>query len=114
MNLMFKRISYIIALQFTAFVFFLLLINGMIFLAVDYDNAQRQSHQRIARSMQVLTENWSDNPQKLVMQLPPMIRDRLRIVNMKMQPIFTGMFFSDVPFDPTEGISTVEMGSGRN
>lgn len=110
---MFKRISYIIALQFTAFVFFLLLINGMIFLAVDYDNAQRQSHQRIARSMQVLTENWSDNPQKLVMQLPPMIRDRLRIVNMKMQPIFTGMFFSDVPFDPTEGISTVEMGDER-
>jgi signal transduction histidine kinase len=32
---------------------------------------------------------------------------------MKMQPIFTGMFFSDVPFDPTEGISTVEMGDER-
>ncbi len=110
---MFKRIGYIIALQFTVFVFLLLLINGVLFLAVDFDNAQRQSHERIGRSMEILTNNWDDNPQKLVMRLPPMIRDRLRIVNMKMEPIFTGMFFTDVPFEPEEGISTITLGGER-
>lgn len=110
---MFKRISYIIALQFTAFVFILLLINGMTFFAVDYDNAQRQSYQRISRSMEALTNNWNDDPHMLVAQLPPTIRGRLRIINMKMQPIFTGMFFSEIPFKPDEGISTVIVGGER-
>ncbi len=110
---MFKRISYIIALQFTAFVFLLLLVNGSIFLAVDYDNAQRQSHHRISQSMSLLTKNWHDDPRMLVTQLPAMIRGRLRIINMKMEPIFTGMFFSDIPFTPSEGISTVLVGRER-
>lgn len=110
---MFKRIGYIIALQFTVFVFLLLLINGVLFLAVDFDNAQRQSRQRIGQSMEILTNNWDDNPQKLVMRLPPMIRDRLRIVNMKMEPVFIGMFFTDVPFEAKEGISTIMLGGER-
>lgn len=112
-NIMFKRIGYIIAMQFTALVFLLMLINGIIFLAVDFDNAQRQSRQRLGRSMEILTTNWSDNPRELITQIPAMIRDRLRIVRVNRQPVFTGMFFSDVKFEPEEGISTVVLGGER-
>jgi signal transduction histidine kinase len=108
---MFKRISYQIALQFTAFVLLFLLANGAIFLAADLINAKRQSHFRLER----IAENVVRNPGKMPLlspDLPPMrsprevpgpMRERVRILSETGQVLFGGALFGDVPFGGREG-----------
>ena len=45
--MLFRKISYKIALQFMAFVFLLLFINGALFFAVDFGNSRRQMQFRL-------------------------------------------------------------------
>lgn len=99
----FRRISYRIALQFTAFVFVLLLINGAVFLAVDFKNAERQSHTRIVRLAQFVIDQAESGPVALAERLPPVTRDRVRIVHHDGSLVYGGAFFSDIPFVPKAG-----------
>jgi signal transduction histidine kinase len=102
---MFKRISHIIAVQFTAFVFALFLVNGVIFLAADFTNAQRDSHMRLERTIRSVAEVPFRNTDTLIRLLPPPVRERVRIVDMNGEAIYTGTFFGAIPFSPVEGFS---------
>ena len=93
-----KRISYRIALQFTAFVFVLLLINGAIFLVADIGNAQRQSHLRLQRQSNMIVQHVSSDVEDFLSSIPSPLRDRVRIVNALGQPQYAGAFFNDIPF----------------
>ncbi len=104
---MFRRISYRIALQFTAFVFVLLLINGAVFLAVDFKNAERQGHTRLVRLAQFVIDQAENGPLALAERLPPVTRDRARIVNADGSVVYAGTFFGDIPFVPRAGFEKV-------
>ena len=103
--MLFKKISHRIALQFTAFVFVLLIVNGAIFLAVDLGNAQRRSHQRLGGFAQTAIQRFLSQTETLPPDLPFPVRDRVRIVNSTGQTIFTGPMFPDIPFSPAEGLN---------
>lgn len=102
---MFRRISHTIAVQFTAFVFLLLLLNGVIFLAADFTNAKRDSHLRLERTIRSIAEVPFRDPQSLIRLLPPPMRERIRIVDAEGEAIYTGTFFAAIPFSETEGFS---------
>lgn len=121
--MIFQRIRIHIAAQFTAFVFALLLINGAIFLTVDLTNARRQSHRRLTDVAHSIALQMSADADDFVPQIalpprgngapspgrfPPM-RDRFRIVDTSGNTLEGGSLFMDIPFLPTEGISSVEM-----
>src|SRR4051812_19967332 len=95
--MIFKRISYKIALQFMGFVFLLSLINGSIFLIADLSNARRQTQDRLTRLFHFVNEHGTiltDLPESL----PPMIRDQVRVVDPSGQTIYSGSLFNDIPF----------------
>jgi len=102
---MFQKISHRIALQFTAFVFLLLLVNGAIFLAVDLENAQRRSQQRLGGFAETAVQRFFSRAEPLPPDLPPPVRARVRIVDSSGQTIFTGPMFPDIPFVPSDGLS---------
>ncbi len=104
---MFRRISYRIALQFTGFVFALLLVNGLIFLAADFGNARRQLGDRLERMAQLVLERTVVAPEGITVALPPPMRERVRIVDFEGNPVYTGGFFEDVPFSEQVGIRRV-------
>lgn len=102
---MFRKISYTIALQFTAFVFLLFLINGAIFLVADFQNARRQSEMRLGRTLQLISTQWDGNISQFPQAIPAMIRERVRIFDTLGQPVYVGGFFSGVPFLFDQGVS---------
>ncbi|MBP9850677.1 MAG: HAMP domain-containing histidine kinase [Candidatus Peribacteraceae bacterium] len=108
---MFKRISFRIALQFTAFVLGLFLLNGIIFLAADISNARRQTHFRLSReSFDLLRQ--IDDPRFPVLrpgELSPKMRERVRFLNASGKTLYTGSFLADVPFTPHDGFTRVRM-----
>lgn len=119
---MFKRISYIIAAQFTGFVFLLLLINGAIFLFADLSNARRQSHQRLTEvAHSIVLQMESDMDAVLAVPPPPRddgapppgrfppMRDRIRILDASGTTLEGGSLFMEIPFTPKEGISQVTL-----
>jgi signal transduction histidine kinase len=104
---MFRRISYTIALQFTAFVFLLVLVNGTVFLVADFHNARRQSESRLGRSLQLIATQWDGNISRFPQSIPAMIRERVRIFDIQGQPMYVGGFFAGVPFLFKEGMSSM-------
>lgn len=105
---MFRRISYKIALQFTAFVFLLFLINGVVFLAVDFGNAGRQMRFRLERVTEGIAYRFEPNVSPLPpVGLPPGMRDRVRILDPEGKVLFNGALMSDVPFVKGEGFAEV-------
>lgn len=101
---MFKRISYIIALQFTLFVFVLFMVNGAIFLAADFSNARRQSQARLQRTLQDVITIRNING-----QMPPHLRDRVRIVDDAWTPLYAGGFFDEIPLERIAGLSRINI-----
>lgn len=108
---MFKRISYRIALQFTAFVLGLFLVNGIIFLAADITNARRQTHYRLSRESLVVVRHLDDSraPDLHLEDLPMPMRDRVRFLNASGKTLYAGRFFSDVPFVQEQGFSRMHI-----
>jgi len=106
---MFTRISHRIALQFTLFVFFLLLLNGAVFLAVDLGNAQRRSSMRLEGPVGQAVQQFASGMEVPPPELPPMMRDRMRIVNERGEVIFGGEVFTGMPFKAAKGVSRVEV-----
>lgn len=102
-----RRISYRIALQFTAFVFVLLLINGAMFLAVDITNAHRLANLRLMnRATGFVNQHPRVSPESLAKFLSPMLLLRTRIVDVLGNPMHEGEFFSDIPFSPAPEFSS--------
>ncbi len=106
---MFKHISHRIALQFTAFVFLLLLLNGLVFLIADYHNVLRMSHDRLVR-----TSNEMQRPAMMALQgmpvgVPPPMMERMRIMDSSGNIVVSGSFFSEIPFEKKVGFTSVEL-----
>lgn len=105
---MFKRISYRIALQFTAFVFLLLAVNGTIFLVADYGNAHRQTQFRLERLSHMPLNSFPPPPGGGPPEgLPPMVKERARILDSGGNILYDGGFFDDIPFVNKEGLSRI-------
>ncbi len=105
-----RRISYRIALQFTAFVFGLLVINGALFLAVDIVNAGRLAHLRLMNHASGFTQQHSEvAPEGLGAFLPPMLRERTRIADPEGNSVYAGELFSDVPFSSAPEFSSARI-----
>ncbi len=95
--MIFRRISYRIALQFTTFVFLLLLINGALFIAVDYGNTRRQTQARMERNVQLITQLIASPNVDLHDALPPPLRQRVRVLDAARRPVYIGEVFADIP-----------------
>lgn len=108
---MFRAISHRIALQFMGFVFLLLLINGIIFLAADVENTRRQMQIRLSRTTQLVMERTSITESGITVTLPPVTREQVRIVNLDGRISYEGGFFADIPFKPDTGISAMVLGN---
>lgn len=106
---MFKKISLMIALQFTAFVFLLFLVNGLIFLGVDFQNAQRQTSDRLLRTADFVLAQFIPGRGIPIASVSPMIRDRVRIADSKGEVLFEGGIFDSVPFTTEEGLSDIRI-----
>jgi len=104
---MFKKISYLLALQFTAFVFVLLLINGSLFLAADFRNAHQQTQRRLGTSLRLVLERIEPDTFRLAAPLPPMIREHVRVLDANGSIMYTGDLFSGIPFEPNRELKTV-------
>lgn len=96
--MIFRRISYRIALQFTGFVFLLFMVNGAMFLAADFQNARRMFDFRLEQSSAVVMRNLKAWPDVKPHELPAHMRDRIRIVNIQGMPVYAGAMFTEVPF----------------
>jgi signal transduction histidine kinase len=101
--MIFRRISYTLALQFTAFVFVLFLVNGTIFLLADFGNARRDMHFRMARTSQTIVQNALRSPRDIGATIPPMMRDRVRIFDALGRPMYAGALLADEPFTSEQG-----------
>lgn len=104
----FRRIGYAIALQFTAFVFGLLLVTGTVFLAADVYHRNRETRMRLERQLvQIL-----DRPERFdtAPALPAYQRERIRITDASGVTLFSGTLYDDIPFSPRREIMTVERG----
>lgn len=108
---MFKRISYRIALQFTAFVLALFLVNGIIFLAADITNARRQTHFRLSRESFLVVRHIDHPgfPDAHPEDLPMPMRDRVRFMDASGATLYAGRYFTDVPFSSGEGFSRIRI-----
>lgn len=102
---MFKRISRLLALQFTGFVFLLFLVNGAIFLIADMDNAQRQNSFRLVREAQEIVRRIPPTFEDLAGAIPPPLRERVRIVDSDGKTLYAGSMMTDVPIASTGGLS---------
>ncbi|MDD5055308.1 MAG: HAMP domain-containing sensor histidine kinase [Candidatus Peribacteraceae bacterium] len=103
---MFKRISRIIALQFTAFIFILLLLNGFLFLAADLGNEQRQMRFRLERMAEGIAGRFEMGVSPfLPREVPPGMRDRIQILDEEGGVLFGNPFFEDIPFEKGQGFT---------
>ncbi len=103
---MFKRVSILIALQFTAFVFVLLLITGLIFLSADIANEKRMQDSRMVQDLQFVLKSSVFRSDGAPLALPATMRERVRVVDFKGQTLYSGTLFSEIPFSNEEGVST--------
>ncbi len=108
--MIFRRISYILAAQFTAFVFGLLLITGILFLSVDVVQGRRETVGRLERQL-VEIVNRSDGA--LLPSLPPFQRERIRVTDVLGSTLFAGTLYEDIPFSAQPRVQMVERGGER-
>lgn len=104
---MFHRIGSNIALRFTVFVFVLFIVNGVVFLAADFGNARREARFRLDRTLGSVMEQLERMPMIAPADLPPPVRDHLRVLDALGEPLFSPPLYDDVPFVPAEGYSEV-------
>lgn len=104
---MFREISRRIALQFTLFVFGLLLVNGIVFLLVDIGNSRREARNTLVRTADVVRREADRALRGEQAALPKMLRERIRIFNASGASIHTGALFREAPFLPQEGLSVL-------
>ncbi|MFA6039364.1 MAG: HAMP domain-containing sensor histidine kinase [Candidatus Peribacteraceae bacterium] len=108
---MFRRISYKIALQFTAFVFLLFLVNGALFLAADVLSTHRQMRFRLERMAQTVAVRFElEGMPFKVMGMPPNLREQVRVLDAEGKTLFAGTFFEDVPVDAHHPWAEVTVG----
>ncbi|MEK7217930.1 MAG: HAMP domain-containing sensor histidine kinase, partial [Patescibacteria group bacterium] len=108
---MFKRISYRIALQFTAFVFLLFLVNGALFLAADLLNVRRQTRFRLERMAESIALRVEPGRTQFFMHgMPPNMREQVRVLDAEGKTLFAGAFFEDVPVEAARPWAEVTMG----
>lgn len=106
--MIFRRISRSLALQFTAVVFGILLLAGMVFLAGDAVQRRHEAGMRLERQLQSILSRPAGS--RGIPDLPAFQRERVRITDRLGRPMFEGALFRDIPFSPRPGISTVENG----
>ncbi len=107
---MFKKIERSLALQFTGFVFLLLMVNGAVFLIIDFGNEIRQMHARLQNQMSLIQTALPDIFMGKTDELFLPHVERLRVVNQNGESIFSGELFEDLPFVQTEGFSSAVIG----
>ena len=107
--MIFRKISYTIALQFTGFVFALLLITGAIFLASDVADRGHQTTMHLSQILEPLLHQ----PGELTAppsSLPPFQRDHIRIVDAQGNSLASGTLYDGITFVPGNGITHVMVG----
>lgn len=104
---MFRAISYRIALQFTAFVFVLLLVNGALFLAADVESAKRQTDIRMDQTAKTIIERIRTSPAGFNIEIAPQMRERVRIINSEGQDVLVGAYFDGVPVQTGNRVSRI-------
>lgn len=109
--MIFRTISRTIALQFTTFVFGLLLVTGMMFLAADYGTAQRRTNDRLLRTADAVLDRIRNAQPPLLFALPPQLRERVRIVDGEGNQLYAGALFTDIPFVVSQGIVHMNVGN---
>lgn len=97
---MFRRISVLLALQFTVFVALLLLVNGALFIAADYQTAQRLLDDRLILTSNRVITRLQSIPDRMSINLLPNERDMVRVVDIDGNIIYEGAIFESLPFDP--------------
>lgn len=100
--MIFRRISHRLALQFTAFVFALLLLEGIVFLAGDVAQRNRDATMRLERQLQSILSRPAGS--RGIPDIPPFQRERIRITDTLGKTIFAGSLFDDIPFSPRRGV----------
>jgi signal transduction histidine kinase len=103
---MFRRVSLLIALQFTAFVFLLLLITGLIFLYTDIVNERHMQDSRMVQDLQFVLRSSVFRSDGAPLTLPATMRERVRVVDAEGQTLYSGTLFSEIPFSNKEGVSS--------
>jgi signal transduction histidine kinase len=106
--MIFRRISRSLALQFTAFVFALLLAAGGIFIAGDAARRGHDASARLDRQLQQVLARPVGS--RGIPDLPPFERERVRITDTLGRTIYAGSLFQDVPFSPKRGFTRVDAG----
>lgn len=110
---MFKGISHRIALQFTTFVFVLFMVNGAIFLSVDFTNSRRQTQNRLERISRPALD-WLDLDEPILPpHMPPDVLERVRVLDASGETLFAGIFFPPVPTPHGGGLSRVMVDDER-
>lgn len=108
---MFRTIERSLALQFTAFVFLLLMINGLVFLITDLSNERRQMRLRLENQMDDIQHSFPEIIEgRMLEQYLPHV-ERIRVMDGSGSPVFSGELFDDVPFDKKSGYSSVTIGN---
>lgn len=106
--MIFRRISYSLAFQFTAFVFALLLVTGTVFLAGDMAQRRRDAELRLERQLTQILER--PNGVRTIPALPAFQRERIRIVDSLGKILFAGALYQDLPFKWQRRVVTVDIG----
>lgn len=107
---MFKKIGRSLALQFTLFVFLLFMLNGVIFLIVDFGNDIHQARMRLAEEMSAVQARLAD-AMNGVGEIPLVPHpERLRIVDAAGTTVYSGELFADLPLEKEAGFSVWTIG----
>jgi signal transduction histidine kinase len=104
---MFKQIGYRLAVQFTAFVFLLFLVNGAVFLIADFGNANRQAEIRLERSAHFITDRPPLQLSDINKTIPPNLRERIRVLDTNGTTLFASALFATIPFTNKTGITVI-------
>jgi signal transduction histidine kinase len=97
---MFRRISVLLALQFTGFVALLLLINGIFFINADERVSERLLDDRLLRTSNRIITRLQSYPGQMSIDLLPFERDVVRVVDNLGRTVYAGNLFQGLPFDP--------------
>ncbi len=103
---MFNRISYRIAAQFTAFVFLMLFITGMIFLGASFADRYRHKRAHLEQMQQAILQRQKGG-RDLPLSVPPVLRSRLRVLDASGNSLFSGELYEQIPFELDVGMSTI-------
>jgi signal transduction histidine kinase len=104
--MIFRRISYRLALQFTGFVFLMLLMTGITFLTANFSNRDRFMRANLERQIRVIltqAEHFADVPSSL----PPFRRDLIRVVDAEGNTLLSGSLYDGIPFSSANDFATI-------